>query len=189
MHLNLQLTALVIPNDATLLPTSASLVGKEQARSRQPASSSVRSFQLPLQAPAPGFINSLSPGFIKNANTSARDPAVMVRIYALLILSTIACSTFSLVAASSPLMNALPAPLIAAWISDIGTFGRILAMEVVEWLRKTEFAMARETVAPNIWPAVMKPMTEGMYLGSTLAWATANEDWMKAPQPMPMRTV
>jgi len=31
MHLNLQLTALVIPNDATLLPTSASLVGKEQA--------------------------------------------------------------------------------------------------------------------------------------------------------------
>ena len=117
------------------------------------------------------------------------DPAVITKIYVLLIAFTIAFSTSSFTVSLKPFTNELPAPAIAAWISATGTPGRIFSIPVWDLFRKTEFAMASAMVTPETWAQVMKPTAWATLSGSTIACATEKEACANIPVPRPMSTL
>ncbi len=125
--------------------------------------------------------------FMPALSTRTTAPAVITKAYVLLMLSTIASNTCFCTLGLRLATKSLPAPAIAAWISERGTVGSSSAILSWEPLRKTEFAMASAIVTPVTCAQVINPTADETFSGSTIACATEKEAWANRPVPKPIR--
>jgi hypothetical protein len=93
----------------------------------------------------------------------------MTKTLVLLILVTIVANTSLFTALLKVATNALLAPVIVAWITAVGTLGRITLIAAYDLFKNTEFVIASVIVTLETWVQVMNPTAEAISSGLTVA--------------------